>query len=80
VLVYPQPGPGSLNISRGDLTRLEPGEFLNDTLIEWGLKYWLTATGALNPKRAEETHVFSSFFYKKLNQRKCVFPFLCVCV
>ncbi|KAG9026715.1 hypothetical protein FS837_004520 [Tulasnella sp. UAMH 9824] len=28
-----------LNITRGDLCRLEPGEFLNDTIIEFALKY-----------------------------------------
>lgn len=38
VLVYPHSGPGALNITNGDLKRLEPSEFLNDTLIELGLK------------------------------------------
>jgi Ulp1 family protease len=31
-------GTGSLNITNADVTRLKPGEFLNDTLIELGLK------------------------------------------
>lgn len=31
-------GTGSLNITNGDVCRLNPGEFLNDTLIEFGLK------------------------------------------
>ena len=31
-------GTGSLNITNGDVSRLKPGEFLNDTLIEFGLK------------------------------------------
>lgn len=39
ILVYPPSGTGALNITYGDLRRLEPGEFLNDTLIEFGLKY-----------------------------------------
>ena len=28
-----------MNITNGDLHRLRPGEFLNDTLIEFGLKW-----------------------------------------
>lgn len=39
ILVYPFSGTGAVNITKGDLRRLRPGEFLNDTLIEFGLKY-----------------------------------------
>ena len=39
MLVYPPSGVGAINITVGDLRRLEPAEFLNDTLIELGLKY-----------------------------------------
>jgi hypothetical protein len=39
IAVYPpQGGTGAISISRGDRLRLDPGEFLNDTLIEFGLK------------------------------------------
>jgi Ulp1 family protease len=38
ILVYPPGQTGAVNITNGDLHRLEPGEFLNDTLIEFGLK------------------------------------------
>lgn len=38
MLVYPLSGVGSVNITRGDYKRLDPGEFFNDTLIEFGLK------------------------------------------
>lgn len=37
-LVYPLQGPGAVNITYGDFARLQPGEFLNDSLIEYGLK------------------------------------------
>ncbi|KAF8758676.1 Ulp1 protease family, C-terminal catalytic domain [Rhizoctonia solani] len=37
-------GTGSVTINRGELARLEPGEFLNDTLIELGLNlHWYLA-------------------------------------
>jgi hypothetical protein len=38
ILVYPPDSPGAVNITNADLNRLQPGEFLNDTLIEFGLK------------------------------------------
>ncbi|KAI5119191.1 hypothetical protein M0805_004446 [Coniferiporia weirii] len=69
VLVYPPFGPGAVNITNGDLRRLEPSEFLNDTLIELGLKFWLNDLRAQQPELAEHIHVFSSFFYKKLNHK-----------
>ena len=39
MLVYPLSGPGAVNVTRGDLKRLEPNQYLNDVLIEFGLKY-----------------------------------------
>ncbi|OSD07592.1 hypothetical protein PYCCODRAFT_629081 [Trametes coccinea BRFM310] len=38
VLVYPPSGTGAVNITKGDLRRLDNGQYLNDTLIEFGLK------------------------------------------
>ncbi|THH27755.1 hypothetical protein EUX98_g6430 [Antrodiella citrinella] len=67
LLVYPFTGPGAVNITRGDLKRLEPNSFLNDTLIEYGLKLWLSDLRKQNPALADQVHIYSSFFYKKLN-------------
>ncbi|KDR82684.1 hypothetical protein GALMADRAFT_238172 [Galerina marginata CBS 339.88] len=69
MLVYPQGNPGAVNITYGDFRRLEPGEFLNDTLIEFGLKLWLKGLEKTNPELAGQIHVFNSFFYKKLNHK-----------
>ena len=38
MLCYPAGLPGAVNITNADLDRLNPGAFLNDTLIEFGLK------------------------------------------
>lgn len=38
ILVYPPSGAGAININRSDIKRLQPGQYLNDTLIEFGLK------------------------------------------
>ena len=72
-----------MNVTRGDFERLQPGKYLNDTLIEFGLKYvwptverhslrvftrrlWLSDIRDCNPELADQIHLFSSFFYKKL--------------
>ncbi|KAG1745863.1 uncharacterized protein EDB91DRAFT_1119149 [Suillus paluster] len=69
ILVYPPFGPGALNLLGSDLNRLRPHEYLNDTLIEFGLKLCLNELKVQNPDLAEQVHVFSSFFYKKLNNK-----------
>ncbi|KAI9573550.1 hypothetical protein HD554DRAFT_2167133 [Boletus coccyginus] len=70
VLIYPPTGTGALSIMHSDLRRLQPEEYLNDTLIEFGLKLWLNELRGKDPALADQIHVFSSFFYKKLNNRK----------
>lgn len=67
MLVYPQSGTGAVTINRGELARLEPGEFLNDSLIELGLKIWLNNLRERDPNLVDQIHVFSSFFFKKLD-------------
>ncbi|KAF7365017.1 hypothetical protein MVEN_00372800 [Mycena venus] len=69
ILVYPPGQTGAVNITNGDVSRLVPGEFLNDTLIEFGLKLWLQDLGKENPELVKQIHVFSSFFYKKLDNK-----------
>ncbi|PIL22925.1 hypothetical protein GSI_15621 [Ganoderma sinense ZZ0214-1] len=70
LLVYPPTGTGAVNITRGDLKRLDEGQYLNDTLIEFGLKLWLDELRRSDPEKAEQVHVFNSFFYKKLSSKK----------
>ncbi|KIJ17824.1 hypothetical protein PAXINDRAFT_98018 [Paxillus involutus ATCC 200175] len=69
ILMYPPAGTGALSIMRSDLRRLGPEEYLNDTLIEFGLKLWLNDLREKDPALADQIHVFSSFFYKKLNKK-----------
>ncbi len=73
--MYPQTGTGAVRVTRGDVNRLAPGQSLNDTLIEYGLKLWLNDLGQSNPELADQIHIFSSFFYKKLNIKAQVFRF-----
>ncbi|TFY72834.1 hypothetical protein EVG20_g175 [Dentipellis fragilis] len=69
ILVYPLTGPGAVNITNAELGRLRPLEFLNDTLIEFGLKLWLNDLRETRPELADQIHVFSSFFYKKISTK-----------
>ncbi|KAF7311848.1 ULP-PROTEASE domain-containing protein [Mycena indigotica] len=72
ILVYPSGQTGAISITKGDLIRLQPNGLLNDTLIEFSLKLGSGCTGLsrMMSKLAKEIHIFSSFFYKKLEQRE----------
>ncbi|KAL8277595.1 hypothetical protein RQP46_010027 [Phenoliferia psychrophenolica] len=81
VLIWPHEGVGAVSVTHGDCQRLREEEFLNDTLIELGLKRAfdtlndeagraaLVAQGK-NPAVAAQVHMFNSFFYKKLSTKK----------
>ncbi|KZT51423.1 cysteine proteinase [Calocera cornea HHB12733] len=53
---------GAVHITHGDFKRLEPQEFLNDTLIEFGLS-------EAHPEMARDVHMFNTFFYKKISNK-----------
>ncbi|KAJ4482276.1 hypothetical protein J3R30DRAFT_3681499 [Lentinula aciculospora] len=70
ILSYPPAAAtGAVKITNGDYNRLLPDEYLNDTLIEFGLKLWHHELATENPELADQIHVFNSFFYKKLNKK-----------
>ncbi|ESO89155.1 hypothetical protein LOTGIDRAFT_106350, partial [Lottia gigantea] len=68
LLTYPPPPTKfALTITNEDLYCLNEGEFLNDVIIDFYLKYLLLEK--LSEKDRERTHIFSSFFYKRLTQK-----------
>ncbi|XP_053315117.1 sentrin-specific protease 6 [Spea bombifrons] len=68
LFVYPPPpAKGGISVTNEDLHCLNEGEFLNDVIIDFYLKYLVLEKLR---KDADRIHVFSSFFYKRLNQRE----------
>ncbi|XP_015255929.1 PREDICTED: sentrin-specific protease 6 [Cyprinodon variegatus] len=69
LIVYPPPpAKGGISVTNEDLHCLNDGEFLNDVIIDFYLKYLVLEK--LKKEDAHRIHVFSSFFYKRLNQRE----------
>ncbi|XP_076011175.1 sentrin-specific protease 6 isoform X2 [Genypterus blacodes] len=69
LMVYPpSPAKGGISVTNEDLHCLNDGEFLNDVIIDFYLKYLVLEK--LKKEDAQRIHVFSSFFYKRLNQRE----------
>ncbi|KAK1802392.1 hypothetical protein P4O66_022057 [Electrophorus voltai] len=63
----PPPSKGGITVTTEDLECLRDGEFLNDVIIDFYLKY-------LHLERADRgvadrVHIFSSFFYKQLTRK-----------
>ncbi|KAG8237674.1 hypothetical protein J437_LFUL015562, partial [Ladona fulva] len=68
ILIYPPPpAKGGITINPEDYCCLGEEQFLNDVIIDFYLKY-LTLS-CLSEEDQQRTHVFSSFFYKRLTTR-----------
>ncbi|XP_049922254.1 sentrin-specific protease 7b isoform X3 [Epinephelus moara] len=64
----PPPSKGRITVTKEDLACLNGGEFLNDVIIDFYLKYLLLE--GVGGSVADRSHVFSSFFYKQLSRRR----------
>lgn len=68
LIVYPPPPqPGGITVTSEDIPCLAPGEFLNDVIIDFYLKFLFFEK--LKPEDRNRTHILSSFFYKRLTQK-----------
>eukprot|EP01018_Ginkgo_biloba_P015078 Gb_04525 [translate_table: standard] len=61
--VFPKGDPDAVTISKRDLELLQPEAFINDTLIDFYIKYLQTK---ISQKQREACHFFNSFFFRKL--------------
>uniref|UniRef100_A0A0K8T4P9 Ubiquitin-like protease family profile domain-containing protein n=2 Tax=Lygus hesperus TaxID=30085 RepID=A0A0K8T4P9_LYGHE len=68
IMVYPPPpAKGGIPINTEDYGCLGEDNFLNDVIIDFYLKYFVQTQ--LSPEEQHRTHVFSSFFYKRLTTK-----------
>ncbi|KOB73014.1 Sentrin/sumo-specific protease senp7 [Operophtera brumata] len=68
ILIYP-PGKGGIPINTEDYMCLAQDQFLNDVIIDFYLKYLVH--DVLTHSQRERTHIFSTFFYKRLTTKPC---------
>lgn len=58
-----------LDITPNDFTRLYEGEYLNDSLVNFYLKFYHQEMAKKNSEVAQSLYVFNTFFYEKLAQK-----------
>ncbi|KAL8802031.1 MAG: hypothetical protein Q9200_006731 [Gallowayella weberi] len=69
-LVYPKVGKKRTTVEWNDLSRLDEGEFLNDSLIAFYLRYLEYQAEQTDPTLIRKVYMFNSFFYDKLTSTK----------
>ncbi|KAI3445786.1 hypothetical protein Pfo_002451 [Paulownia fortunei] len=62
-IIYPDGDPDAVFISRRDVELLQPRTFINDTIIDFYVKYLLNKT---KPEEQHRFHFFNTFFFRKL--------------
>ncbi|KAK4387681.1 putative ubiquitin-like-specific protease 2B [Sesamum angolense] len=62
-VVYPKGDPDAVSISKRDVDLLLPDTFVNDTIIDFYIKYLKTRQ---NAEDRSKFHFFNSFFFRKL--------------
>jgi len=73
ILRWPISGGPGISLFQSDLEKLDEHELLNDTLIEFGLKYSLDmmrTEGEKGAKLAQAMYLYSSFFYKRFTETR----------
>lgn len=69
-LVYPAEGPKKATVDAVDIDRLDEGEYLNDNLIEFYLRYLEHNLEKNNPEVAKRIYFQNTFFYQTLTKGK----------
>nr|KJB77564.1 hypothetical protein B456_012G143900 [Gossypium raimondii] len=62
-VIYPKGDPDAISISKRDVELLCPETFINDTIIDFYIKY---LKNKIKPEEQHRFHFFSSFFFLKL--------------
>ncbi|XP_026664344.2 probable ubiquitin-like-specific protease 2B isoform X2 [Phoenix dactylifera] len=62
-VIYPKGDPDAVSISKRDIELLQPETFVNDTIIDFYIKY---LKNKIEPNEKHRFHFFNSFFFRKL--------------
>ncbi|KAK0590747.1 hypothetical protein LWI29_031205 [Acer saccharum] len=62
-VIYPKGDPDAILISEKDVELLQPETFINDTIIDFYIKY---LKNKIQPEELHRFHFFNSFFFRKL--------------
>lgn len=65
-LTYPKTGKKKTTVEWEDLERLDEGEFLNDNLISFYLRFLEHTIGEVEPETAKRIYFFNTFFFASL--------------
>ncbi|KAH6652228.1 hypothetical protein BKA67DRAFT_351143 [Truncatella angustata] len=69
-LVFPPQGKNRATVDKEDIVRLDEGQFLNDNLIIFGLRYLQDQLEKERPEIAKRVYFHNTFFYDKLKPSK----------
>lgn len=69
-LVFPATGRNRATVDDGDIPRLDEGEFLNDNLISFYIRYLQFKLENEKPELLSKVYFFSTFFFEKLRSTK----------
>ncbi|KAG7092091.1 hypothetical protein E1B28_008467 [Marasmius oreades] len=68
VLEYPFNTLGCVQIFEKDVARLRPGRFLNDVIVEFGLRLWYRELEEKSSLLSQQIHICNTFFFQKLTE------------
>ncbi|KAI1407277.1 cysteine proteinase [Hypoxylon sp. FL1857] len=69
-LVFPPQGKNRATVDKEDIPRLDEGEFLNDNLLIFYLRYLQRSLEAKRPDLAQRIYFQNTFFYERLRSSK----------
>ncbi|KAF4332378.1 hypothetical protein FBEOM_13825 [Fusarium beomiforme] len=69
-LVWPPTGKNRATVDKDDIQRLDEGEFLNDNLISFYLRYLQDQLEKKQPEILNKVYIFSTFFFEKLRSNR----------
>lgn len=69
-LVYPATGKNRATVDAEDINRLDEGEYLNDNIISFYLRYLQVKLEEQHPEILKKVYIFNTFFFEKLKDPK----------